>query len=121
MFGSKCLVRNTYVISDIEHMGIDSGSFTFISDAHGSTSWIAHCACTGQGHANISASNVIYDTQSSDHFPLSICIDISIVPMLDMHGPGSRSTLNWDKASDRERSAYTGKCSELPGNIHIPR
>ena len=39
-------------------------------------------ACTGQAHASISAINVIYDTQSSDHFPLSICIDISSVPCL---------------------------------------
>ena len=65
-------------------MGIDSGSFTYISEAHGSTSWIDHCVCTSQAHASISVINVIYDTQSSDHFPLSICIDISIVPVLDM-------------------------------------
>ena len=29
--------------------------------------------------------------------------------------------LNWGKASDSERSAYTDKCSEILGNIHIPR
>ena len=52
---------------------------------------------------------------------MSICIDISIVPMLDMHSPDSRTKLNWGKASDSERSAYTDKCSELLGNIHIPR
>ena len=101
-------------------MGIDSGSFTYISEAHGSTSWIDPCMCRGQAHASIFAINVIYDTQSSDHFPLSICIDISIVPVLDMHGPDSQSTLNWGKASDSERSSYTDKCSELLGNIHLP-
>ena len=97
----------------IEHLGIESGSFTFISESHGSTSWIDHCVCTGQAHASISSINVIYDNQSSDHFPLSICIDISIVPMLDMYIPDSRPMLNWGKASDSERSAYTDKCSEL--------
>ena len=101
-------------------MGIDSGSFTYLSEAHGSTSWIDHCICTGQAHTSISAINVIYDTQSSDDFPLSICIDISIVPVLDMHGSDSQSTLNWGKASDSERSSYTDKCSELLGNIHLP-
>ena len=49
---------------------------------------------------------MLYDTQSSDHFPLFICIDISIVPVLDMRGPDSQSTLNWGKASDSERSSY---------------
>ena len=124
VFGSELssfCTDHSYVISDIEHLGIDSGSFTFFSGAHGSTSWIDHCVCTGQAHASISSINVIYDTQSSDHFPLSICIDISIVLMLDMHSPDSRSKLNWGKASDSERSAYTDKCSELLGNIHIPR
>ena len=51
---------------------------------------------------------------------MSICIDISIVPVLDMHGPDSQSTLNWGKASDSERSSYTDKCSEILGNIHLP-
>ena len=58
-----------YVISDIEHQGIDSGSFTYISEAYGSTSWIDHCVYTSQAHSSISAINVNYDTQSSDHFP----------------------------------------------------
>ena len=68
-----------------------------------------------------STTRIVHDTHSSDHCPLSICIDISIVPMLDMHGPDSQSTLNWGKASDSERSAYTDKCSELLGNMHLPR
>ena len=45
VFGSELssfCTEHSYVISDIEHLGIDSGSFTFISEAHGSTSWIDH-------------------------------------------------------------------------------
>ena len=124
VFGSELssfCTEHRYVISDIEHMGIDSDSFTYISEAYGYTSWIDHCVCTGQAHVSISAINVIYDTQSSDHIPLSICIDFSIVSGLDMHGPDSQFTLNWGKASDSEQSAYTDKCSELLGNIHLPR
>ena len=93
----------------------------YISEAHGSTSWIDHCVCTSQAHSSISTIYVNYDMQSSDHFPLSICIDINIVPMLDMQGSDSQSTLNWGKASDSERSAYTDNCSELLGNIQLPR
>ena len=124
-FGSELssfCTEHRYVIYDIEHVGIDSGSFiTYTSEAHGSTSWIDHCICTGQAHASISAINAIYDTQSAGHFPLSICIDIGNVSVLDMHGSDYQSTLNWGKASDSERSAYTDICSELLGNIHLPR
>ena len=72
VFGSELssfCTEHRYVISDIEHLGIDSGSFTYISEAHGSTSWIDHCVYTSQAHSSISAINVNYDTQSSDHFP----------------------------------------------------
>ena len=123
VFGSELssfCTEHRYVISDIEHLGIDGGSFTYISEAHGSTSWIDHCVCTSQAHSSISDINVNYDTQSSDNFPLSICIDINIVPMLDMQGSDSQSTLNWGKAYDSERSAYTDNCSELLGNIQLP-
>ena len=38
-----------------------------------------------------------------------------------MQGSDSQSTLNWGKAYDSERSAYTDNCSELLGNIQLPR
>ena len=53
VFGSElssfCTDHDSYVISDIEHLGIESGSFTFISEAHGSTSRIDHCVCRAYG------------------------------------------------------------------------
>ena len=52
VFGSELssfCTDHSYVISDIEHLGIDSGSFTFFSEAHGSTSWIDHCVCRVYG------------------------------------------------------------------------
>ena len=49
---SFCL-EHGYVLSDIDHLGADGGSFTFISEAHGTTSWIDHCLCTTQGHASL--------------------------------------------------------------------
>ena len=60
-FDQSCLVsvRNmdmSYLILNIR--GIDSGSFTYLSEAHGSTSWIDHCVCTVQTHSSISAINV---------------------------------------------------------------
>ena len=41
VFGSELssfCTEHRYVVSDIEYMGIDSGSFTYLSEAHGSTS-----------------------------------------------------------------------------------
>ena len=70
-----------YVITDIDHLDTQminissSGSFTYISESHGSISWIDHCVCTDQAHASISAVAIDYDMHSSDHVSLSICIN----------------------------------------------
>ena len=81
---SFCL-EHDYVLSDIDHLGAHSGSFTFVSEAHGTTSWLDHCLCTTQAHASLVDVNIDYGMQSSDHFPLSIilCIDVKSVPRLD--------------------------------------
>ena len=109
------------MLSDIDHLGADSGSFTFVSEAHGTTSWIDHCLCTTQAHASLVGVNIGYGMQSSDHFPLSICIDVKSVPRLESESVPTQCRLNWSKASARDKSAYTDKCAELLGNIMLPR
>ena len=105
------------MLSDIDHLGALSGSFTFVSEAHGTTSWIDHCLCTNQVHASLVGVNIDYGMQSSDHFPLSICIDVESVPRLESESVPTQSRLNWSKASSRDKSAYTVKCADLLGNI----
>ena len=92
-----------------------------MSEAHGTTSWIDHCLCTTQAHASLVGVNIDYGMQSSDHFPLSICIDVEYVPRLESESVPTQSMLNWSKASPRDKSAYTVKCADLLGNIKLPR
>ena len=47
---SFCL-EHDYVLSDIDHLGAHSGSFAFVSEAHGTTSWLDHCLCTNYSGA----------------------------------------------------------------------
>ena len=105
------------MLSDIDHIGADSGSFTFVSEAHGTTSWIDHCLCTTQAHASLVGVNIGYGMQSSDHFPLSLCID---VPRLESESVHTQCRLNWSKGSARDTLAYTDKCAELFGNTVEP-
>ena len=65
--------------------------------------------------------NIDYGMQSSDHFPLSICIDVKSVPRLNSESVPTQFRLNWSKASARDKSAYTDKCADLLGNIKLPR
>ena len=118
----KLLAVNIYMpCDDVDCLGCCSGAFTYLSEAHGTTSWIGHCVCTEQAHSSITDVNICYDMQSSDHFPISICIDVSSVPRLDCAYTPPQSRLNWSKASERDRSMYRDKCAELLDSIELPR
>ena len=46
IFGREMLnfcTEFNFIISDIEVLGITSDAFTFLSEAHGNTSWLDHC------------------------------------------------------------------------------
>ena len=49
-------------------------NFTFVGEAHQSTSWLDHCVSNSLGHNNIVDMEVLYDCVSGDHLPLMLCI-----------------------------------------------
>ena len=67
-----------FIPSDIKYLTPDS--FTYVSDAHGSRSWLDHVLCTHSSHSSVSDMVINYDCVSSDHFPLSFTISIKLLP-----------------------------------------
>lgn len=55
---------------DTELLGINSDTYTFVSDAHGSRRWLDHCLVTKAARSTVLSASVLYDTLWSDHFPL---------------------------------------------------
>ena len=53
---------------------LSSDAFTYVSDAHGSRSWLDHVLTTHSSHSSISDIEVKYDCVSSDHLPLCFAI-----------------------------------------------
>ena len=51
-------------------------SFTYISQAHGTTSWLDHCITTTSGRAITSGVSIIDNIVCTNHFP--ICIYFSL-------------------------------------------
>ena len=89
----------------IDHLGAASCSFAFVREAHGTTSWIDPCPCTTQAHVSLVGVNTGYGMQSSDPFPLSLCIDVKSVPRLESESVPTQFRLNWSKGSARDMSA----------------
>ena len=65
MCNDQCLI-----ISDYEVFGRLSKQFTYVRDAHGTTSWLEHFICSYDLHVNIFDMQILYKSPSSDYLPV---------------------------------------------------
>ena len=112
LFGRKLVTfceDNNLLISDTLHL---QNSFTFLSSAHQSMSWLDHVICTRSSHSLLSHCQVLYDIISSDHFPLSfqVAVSVNINSRADTAGPERRDNnissthVKWDTLSQDQLS-----------------
>ena len=116
IFGAELISfceEHGYIISDVDKLGLESGAFTYLSESHGTTSWIDHCVCTVQAHAAVSSLEINYDVQSSDDYPLSICVDVNHIPKFETTMQHSTAKCNWGKATESQLSEYITHCETL--------
>ena len=66
-------------ISDYEMLGRNSGFYTYVCDAHHSTSWLDHVICSSNMHNAIGSIYVVDKLPSSDHLPLGVTLSMKIV------------------------------------------
>ncbi|KAJ2941053.1 hypothetical protein O0L34_g13183 [Tuta absoluta] len=64
--------EHDFVCADIDILGVDSDTHTFVSDAHGSRTWLDHCLTTVAGRDTLVSAKVMYGVYSSDHLPLRV-------------------------------------------------
>ena len=77
VFGSELVeFCNLNKLDFIDRIIFPSSSFSFISQAHGTTSWLDHCITTAAGRSLIANALITDNVICSDHFPLSIVADI---------------------------------------------
>ena len=57
-------------------------SFTYISDAHHTVSWLDHCISTADAHESIQNIEVFYNLATTDHIPVCITLDLNNIPIL---------------------------------------
>ena len=69
------------VISDCNYYGRNSGMFTHVSDAHGTTSWLDHVLCSQDMQTKLHSIAILdFMLPSSDHVPLSFVFDFNSSP-----------------------------------------
>ena len=121
IFGSEliefCDMNN---MSFIDKSMLSPDTFTFISQAHGTTSWLDHCITTTAGESLIANVSVLNDIACSDHLPLCIDINCDINPLYDNNFSDKPSTSKWHIATDIDKQNYHKCTGEILNTIVLP-
>ena len=97
--------ENELVISDYELLPLDS--FTFVSEAHGTTSWLDHRLISKSMFNCVKNISVLMEYITSDHLPLSVVFSYDHLPnMTKLPQPYNNAKLHWEKQSREEPFQY---------------
>ena len=97
-------------------------TYTYVSSAWGTTSWLDHVICTADARECITDMTVLYECICSDHHPLLFCIDFDFVPA---YGTGSTSenkrAIHWDSLRPCDINNYTDYTELELNKIKVPQ
>ena len=95
------------MIAEIQRLGPLSNTYTFVSAAHGSTSWLDHCLCNPNLNSIIKEMRINYDISVNDNMPLVITF---LLRPLEHVFSEPRSTrrprLCWKAANAQDLTSY---------------
>lgn len=102
-------------------MFLPDKSFTYISDAWHTTSWLDHCVCTADAHASLDNIEIYYEMATSDHIPIVISLNGENLPMLAVvDHEVNTGKLDWSNLTKEEINRYTAVTENLLNNIKLP-
>ena len=105
------------IISDTLFMKNDS--YTFISSAHDTVSWLDHVITTSSGHDLISSINIDYSFVTSDHLPVTIKLNFNCTHMTEQDQSANRGKIDWPYLSCAEIDSYKSKCIVILSSLAI--
>jgi exonuclease III len=111
---------NNWSCIDIERLGITSGTYTFVSDVHGSRSWLDHCLVTKASVNTVKNVYVVYDVFWSDHFPLAIECNLNIILPTKLPSQVCQNKTVWGERTPEQVNIYTNECNKRLRDIDFP-
>ena len=98
-------------------------TYTYISDAWGTTSLLDHCVATDEGLNTIGDMRVLYGDSTSDHIPLAFDVNVSLAPDVEKHGqqqPRKQGVVICSSVSVAALLNYRMLTDVKLSNIHVP-
>jgi exonuclease III len=93
---------------------------TFISSANGSLRWLDHCIVTSAARPLVVKASVIYDVFVSDHLPMLIECNISLIKPKIKIQPVSYSKVVWGERSEQQIKEYFDYCNSKLRLVDFP-
>ena len=76
---------------------LPTDSYTFVSESWGTTSWLDHVVGSKDFHETIKNMFIHYEITDVDHIPISVDMDIQLLPELSSDTNDCRPRLKWDR------------------------
>jgi len=111
-------MENDFIISD--YALIPQDTFTYISDAHNTTSWIDYIVSSFSEHQAMLNMDVLTECIISDHLAVAVSIQCSHLPEFDDEVEPQPSRIDWLKVTAQEREDYYHKSKNLLDQLQVP-
>ena len=99
---------------------LPDSTFTCISNAHGTTSWLDHCVTSVTGLGNIESVTVIDDYVCSDHLPLKVVVRSDLATNHHcVSGRNRNDFIDWKTAGVHDYEKFDVKSSEYLSNVDV--
>ena len=96
-------------------------TFTYVSEAWNTTSWLDHIICTADAHDCVEQVEILYGLAASDHMPVSIMLKVENLPDLvtnENYRHGVK--LQWARLSEDDLRFYHDNTEKNLGKIKLP-
>jgi exonuclease III len=82
-------------------------SYTYVSAAWGTHSWLDHVISSEDFHATIADLDILYDITDEDHIPIMMNLNIPLIPDCSPHSNNVNGRTFWNGLSPNQVSTYT--------------
>ncbi|XP_058650707.1 uncharacterized protein LOC131551670 [Onychostoma macrolepis] len=111
---------NNLILSSEVCLSVDS--YTYVSEAWNTTSWLDHCISTADAHASLRDMSILYDTVTTDHIPVSMVINVDyFIAMSNNESNINEVKMDWSALTKEDFLAYYVSTDKCLSNIRLPR
>ena len=98
---------------------LPTDSFTYVSEAWNTTSWLDHCISTADAHEYVDKVEILHGLATTDHMPVSIILNVENLPTLitNDNQVNHGGNIEWARLSEDDLLYYHGLTEKSIENI----